>query len=359
MYIPSLTTLLSTAFLCYMANSIWSIGKLYLPPSCKPTDKTCFSSLVGPDSELSLLLFTTTKQRPSMSGDLKYLDTLTVRVSDEQVASIPVKLPKSVNKNGTLYLSVFAVPKLGTVNLTEKNWWQKEVNHPHTTYALTRLTQYSVPEAETFNLLGEDAGKAAGKPSVDRTRPVSHLRSKIVISVMGDAVSMPPDQVPGELAHYIQLTKDKKKYLPILYVDELTMRMRDLRMVNATDTSSVVEFTYKPISFGKLRLFMQFSGALRSMHNLGFTEKDTDEVKGIFADTSIVLLLVTFGVSAVHLLFDFLAFKNDISFWRSRETMEGLSRKTILWRAFSQSVIFFYLLDEETSLLVLIPGTVG
>jgi hypothetical protein len=293
-----------------------------------------------------------------MSGDLKYLDTLTVRVSEEQVASIPIKLPKSVTKNGTLYLSVFAVPKLGPVNLTEKNWWQKEVNHPHTTYTLTRLTQYSVPEAETFNLLGEDAGKAAGKPAVDRTRPVSHLRSKIVISVMGDAVSMPPDQVPGELAHYIQLTKDKKKYLPILYVDELTMRMRDLRMVNATDVSSVVEFTYKPISFGKLRLFMQFSGALRSMHNLGFTEKDTDEVKGIFADTSIVLLLVTFGVSAVHLLFDFLAFKNDISFWRSRETMEGLSRKTILWRAFSQSVIFFYLLDEETSLLVLIPGTV-
>ena len=134
------------------------------------------------------------------------------------------------------------------------------------------------------------------------------------------------------------------------------MRMRDLRIVNTTDTASDVEIAYKPISFGKLRLFMQFTGALRSMHNLGFTEKDTDEVKGIFADTSLVLLLVTFGVSAVHLLFDFLAFKNDISFWRSRRTMEGLSRKTILWRAFSQSVIFFYLLDEETSLLVLIPG---
>ena len=39
--------------------------------------------------------------------------------------------------------------------------------------------------------------------------------------------------------------------------------------------------------------------------------------------------------------------------------MEGLSRKTILWRAFSQSVIFFYLMDEETSLLVLIPAGVG
>ena len=359
MYIPSLTTLLSAAFLCYMANSMWSIAQLYLPPTCQPKDKNCFSSLLTPDSELSLILFTTTKQKPSMSGDLKYLDTINIQVAEEQVNKISVKIPKTVAKNGTMFLAVFAVPKLGTVNLTDKNWWQKEVNHPHTTYTLTRLTQYAIPEAETFNLLGEDkgsSGSAGGKTAVDRSRPVAHWRSKIVVSVMTDQVSMAPAQVPGELAHYIQLTQDRTKYLPILYVDELTMRMRDLRIVNTTDTASDVEIAYKPISFGKLRLFMQFTGALRSMHNLGFTEKDTDEVKGIFADTSLVLLLVTFGVSAVHLLFDFLAFKNDISFWRSRRTMEGLSRKTILWRAFSQSVIFFYLLDEETSLLVLIPG---
>ena len=191
---------------------------------------------------------------------------------------------------------------------------------------------------------------------MDRSRPVTHLRSKIVISVMSDQVTMAPRQVPGDIGHVIQLTKSRKKYLPILFVDELTMRLKDLRLVNATDTASEVEILYKPISFGKLRLFLQFSGALSSMHGMGFTDKDTDEVKGIFADTNLVLLLVTFGVSAIHLLFDFLAFKNDVSFWRSKKTVEGLSRKTILWRAFSQTVIFFYLMDEETSLLVLIPG---
>ena len=82
-------------------------------------------------------------------------------------------------------------------------------------------------------------------------------------------------------------------------------------------------------------------------------------MKGIFADTNLVLLIITFSVSAVHLLFDCLAFKSDINFWRGKKSMEGLSRKTILWRAFSQSVIFLYLMDEETSLLVLIPAGVG
>merc|ERR1719292_97854 len=133
------------------------------------------------------------------------------------------------------------------------------------------------------------------------------------------------------------------------------MRMRDLVIVNSTDKEAAVTISYRPISMGKLRLFMQFNSALGSMHGMGFTEKDTDEVKGIFADTN----LVPFGVSAVHLLFDFLAFKSDINFWRGKKSMEGLSRKTILWRAFSQTVIFFYLMDEETSLLVLIPAGVG
>jgi hypothetical protein len=61
-----------------------------------------------------------------------------------------------------------------------------------------------------------------------------------------------------------------------------------LVVVNKTDKSAPVEFTYRPISYGKLRLFLQFTAALSSMQGLGFTAKDTDEVKGIFVDTNMV-----------------------------------------------------------------------
>ena len=355
MYMPSLTTILSVAFLGYMANSMWSIAKLYIPPSCPDGEKICLSSSISESSDLSLILFTTTKMRPSMGKDLKYLETMDVKVRETTTVTTNVKLPKTVVNNGTMYLCIFTVPRLKNVDKSKKNWWEQEIYNPETSYMLTPLTQYSIPVAETFNLLGEES-----KPekTVDRSRTVTHLRSKMVISIMSDQVSMAPRDVPGELAHVINLTKDKKQYKPILFVDELTMRLRDLRIVNATDTHADIEILYQPISFGKLRLFLQFSAALGSMHGMGFTDKDTDEVKGIFADTNLVLLLITFGVSAVHLLFDFLAFKHDINFWRSRKTVEGLSRKTILWRAFSQSVIFLYLMDEETSLLVLIPGRI-
>ena len=126
---------------------------------------------------------------------------------------------------------------------------------------------------------------------------------------MTDHVNIPKDGIPGEIYSLLRLQQNTNNYLPLVYVDELSQRLKDLVIVNSTDKTSSVEIKYEPISWGKLRLFLQFSNALHSMGDFGFKDKDTDEVKGIFADTNMVLLMVTFAVSAVHLLFDFLAFK--------------------------------------------------
>ena len=155
----------------------------------------------------------------------------------------------------------------------------------------------------------------------------------------------------------------------------------------------------------------------------GFTDKEFDDVKGIFLDTSAWLFGLTIFISVFHvskshgkfglilnslslslisftqLLFDFLAFKNDISFWRQRKTMVGLSSRVsksfikeytlsvpkympivcigmrraiistyilskifhflVIWRCFSYTVVFLYLLDEQTSLLVLVPAGIA
>ena len=39
--------------------------------------------------------------------------------------------------------------------------------------------------------------------------------------------------------------------------------------------------------------------------------------------------------------------------------MGGISPSTVAWRAFAQVVIFLYLLEEQTSMLVLVPNAVG
>lgn len=57
---------------------------------------------------------------------------------------------------------------------------------------------------------------------------------------------------------------------------------------------------------------------------------DTNEMKRMWIETDKILLSVTFVVSCLHSVFEMLAFKNDIQFWNAKESMEGLSVKT-LW----------------------------
>jgi len=396
MGMPSLTTIGSFVFLAYMFNSLWSIGKLYFPPSCDTSVNSkmvCLHSIFSERPSLRLIYLVTESAQPTIERDFSFitfvdinakdsledhqkkLDALSLTTHNDDAHNpnmFHINLSNKITKNnGTLYLAVFSVPLTENMEADVSKTWKKLVQHPDTTYSMTKLTQYHIPEAKAFNLLGSEENSTETKESIDVTqssykvydKPVVHIQSKIKVCLMTDLVNIPKNEIPGEMYHLLRLQKqngrDTNKYLPIVYVDELSQRIRDLVIVNSTDKSADVEISYEPMSWGKLRLFLQFSTALRSMGELGFKDKDTDEVKGIFADTNMVLLMVTFGVSAIHLLFDFLAFKNDISSWRGKTNMVGLSTRTLLWRAFSQVVIFFYLMDEETSMLVLVPSGVA
>ena len=46
-------------------------------------------------------------------------------------------------------------------------------------------------------------------------------------------------------------------------------------------------------------------------------------MKEAFLETNIYLLGLTFLISIVHSVFEFLAFKNDIQFWNNRELNLG------------------------------------
>ena len=98
---------------------------------------------------------------------------------------------------------------------------------------------------------------------------------------------------------------------------------------------------------------------MKTLQEMGFAEQDTDDVKAIFLDTNLYLLLLTVVVTSFHLLFDFLAFKSDIHFWRNCNSMAGLSYRSLVWRSVSQVIITIYLYDQGTSLLVLGPAAVA
>lgn len=61
-----------------------------------------------------------------------------------------------------------------------------------------------------------------------------------------------------------------------------------------------ITLQYYPISLGKLRLILLVKTAMQNLKNLGFSDKDADEVKGILADTNMYILGGTFIIGTIH-----------------------------------------------------------
>jgi hypothetical protein len=86
------------------------------------------------------------------------------------------------------------------------------------------------------------------------------------------------------------------------------------------------------------------------------------QVRDLFANTNSYLLTLTLVVSVLHLIFEFLAFKNDVIFFQSVDT-EVLNKYTsvqsIAVGIVFQVLLLLYLWDESANLLVLITSLVA
>lgn len=114
-----------------------------------------------------------------------------------------------------------------------------------------------------------------------------------------DELEIPQNLIPAELVRYIRLDA-KKRLLPIAQHDVLQMRLRDLVEITPDTFQTKFTFVYNPNTFGKMRFLSQIEATLYQFHDLGFTEKDIDEVKGVFADTNFYLLCATVCIGSVH-----------------------------------------------------------
>lgn len=68
-----------------------------------------------------------------------------------------------------------------------------------------RMTEYAIPKAKAFNLLGEEENegiKTSGIKSTSQT--VSHLRSKMTFTIMTDNIELPFNNIPLELSRSIR-----------------------------------------------------------------------------------------------------------------------------------------------------------
>ncbi|XP_028673825.2 lipid scramblase CLPTM1L [Erpetoichthys calabaricus] len=352
----SFTTLIIGVFIVYVLHTCWVMyGIVYTKPCEDRSGENCITSYMTKNPRLQLSIYTSLKSSSDGNPNLN----LILNVDDLDIYSkfernINVSLPKKTRNNGTLFTYVF-VHHAGVLP-----WKDSKQVH-----IVTQLTTYMVPKPQEINLIsGEETTQMSESQKTITDvpdRPITHWRSRLTLNIMADHFSFDREAVPADVHRYMKLYQYGKtvQYLPILFVDLLSNRVKDLVIVNSSTSELPLTIIYDKISLGKLRFWIHMQDAVYSLQQFGFTEKDADEIKGIFVDTNLYFLALTFFVAAFHLLFDFLAFKNDISFWKKKKSMVGMSSKAVLWRCFSTIVIFLFLLDEQTSLLVLIPAGIG
>ncbi|KAG0722035.1 Cleft lip and palate transmembrane protein 1-like protein [Chionoecetes opilio] len=252
--LPSLTTVVCGLFVAYILQSVWTLGQLFVHPSCPaPTD--CYQPLIATNPPLQLLAFTSLSRSPSHPRELELVHRLNSFPYDTPYEELlEVQLPLRVRNNGSYFLHLFLTPPH-----IEPEDWSDLVRGEHSVYAFSHLTEYQVPAASTFTLLGEDNTQAQkekenkeqqqNKQHHTAQKAVTHFQSQVTFNILTDPVGLPRQDLPYDLGHALRLDS-RGRYLPILHVDTLSARTRDLVEVTPDLTHTNLTLKYFPISTG-------------------------------------------------------------------------------------------------------------
>jgi hypothetical protein len=189
-------------------------------------------------------------------------------------------------------------------------------------------------------------------------KPTLHLQL-VDDRALLSAQALPPG-IPSVI-DVVVTPEGKFAYTPHFYSNEFWLLSHHLVAVNASTPIVPLTVSYSPVAMWRWAIEAQMTQSWEMQTAIGTSaESDTDMIKSILVDTNPILLSITVVVSVLHSVFDFLAFRNDISFWRAAKNLEGLSVRTVAMSVFFQGVIFLYLLDfGETSYMVLFSTGAG
>uniref|UniRef100_A0A8C7ZWB2 Lipid scramblase CLPTM1L n=1 Tax=Oryzias sinensis TaxID=183150 RepID=A0A8C7ZWB2_9TELE len=322
----ALAKLLLGVFVVYALHTAWLLyGFLNSKPCDRSRGELCMASYLHNRPRLQLSVFTCLVPEDSQL---------------HPIFRVNVSLPEETRANGTLYAVVY-LHKVGVSPLEDR----KEVHYA------AQLTTY-------MNPANKEDRKDPQK--VGSVRPVSHWRPLLSITMMSEDFSFSKAGLPSDVRRYMRVFQEGRQmiYLPLLLVNELSSRVKDLKEIGSSSVQLPLTISYEGISLRKFRFWIHLHDIVYSLRQFGFSEENIDEIKETLVGSNLYLLVLTALVTALQLICEFLALKNDICSWRKMKSMAGMSRKSVLWRCLCTLLIFLHLL-EETSLLVLLPVGLG
>ncbi|KAH9299229.1 hypothetical protein KI387_030911 [Taxus chinensis] len=274
---------------------------------------------------------------------------------------------KALKNNGSLYAHVFFARSGYTPDPSDAEY------DPSATFSMTHpvVTYLPKPKADKRKSLlgsGVDGEQEASKNEKDSDRMkddgvlewVSFWKPNITINLVDDFTRYSRNAIPPLVAEHLHIDHLTANYFPIISFNEFWLLKDKLIQINETVDVLPLNLEVGPISMMKWQLFLQIDQSFQIHRSYGsMLEGEADELKRVFLEGNPYLLAITMVVSMLHSIFDFFAFKNDIQFWNKNKSMEGLSAKSVVVSFICQLIIFLYLLDNETSWMIIASSGIG
>ncbi|KAG2469305.1 CLPT1 protein, partial [Polypterus senegalus] len=275
-----------------------------------------------------------------------------------------LSIPESVQHNGSLYIHVYFTKSGFHPDPKRKNQYRRLA----TVHMSRMLNKYKRRRfLKTKNLLtGETEADPEMIKRAEENGPVeviSHWHPNLTINIVDDHTPWAKGAVPPPLDQYVKFDAVSGDYYPIVYFNDYWNLQKDYIPINETLEKLPFRISFCPLSLWRWQLYAA-QNTKSPWNFLGEdlyeqSDEDQDSVKVALLETNPYLLGLTIVVSIVHSIFEFLAFKNDIQFWNSRQSLEGLSVRSVFFGVFQSLVVLLYILDNETNFVVQISVFIG
>jgi len=284
------------------------------------------------------------------------------------------KLPAEVQNNGTLWAHFYIGLHGETLDPTASGYDAAKAYH------FSRPLNNIMPKKKvkkTKNLL-------AGTNETDiveeapESRFGSYYHPNFTMAFIPDSGVQPYTTMHPAVRQHVQLESTGARdasgqngwYYPILFLNTFWQLRDHMTELNSTVKELPLHITLTNMNNWKMTIYASIDEGMKQNRRqaasggpmpAGGDGSEFEEFKRVLLDTNVYLLSTTAIVSVLHMIFEALAFKSDISHWRNKKDNVGISVRTILANVFMQTVIFLYLMDnsEGTSWMILLGQGMG
>ncbi|KAJ5936079.1 hypothetical protein N7454_005377 [Penicillium verhagenii] len=289
--------------------------------------------------------------------------------TDTREIDTTIKVPKQVQQNGTLWAHFFVARTGHELDPAAKGYSSDNAVHFQ-----RPLNQYLAKKKakKLKNLLADGSDKPEEEDLTPNVSISSYYHPNFTVSLIPDSGSQKFAQMHPAVRQYVQLERTSARdisgqngwYYPIVFLNTFWQLRTHMTELNSTVETVPLRITLNNMANWKFSIITSIDeGSKQSARQAahggpvpgGGDGTEWEMVKEILLDTNIYLLCTTGIVTILHMLFETLAFKNDISHWRKKKDNVGTSVRTILANVFMQAVIFLYLMDnsDNTSWMIL------